>query len=336
MQHLVALATIAALVLGAQSVADRHSKQIEEDASWVNLAGRQRMLSQRVCLLAGEVERPSTSEDAARVATELRDSVAAFGDDHSKLLEYFQPERNLDAEGVLTRLFFELEPDYRTIVQAANERIATADTKRHSSRPQGSPSYADLRQSAERFLPQMERIVGQIEKDARRRAAAARTAQQFLLWATILALPPIYLVVIDPAIRRTQRASEECRAALRHADEMLAQIAAANQELKVAHQAAEAASRAKSVFLANVSHELRTPLNAIRGFTTRLLKKLGPSLDERHSDALKTVDRNARSLQKLIDKLLEISSGFLPDGDVNDHLIRRDGHRKLDSLLSAE
>lgn len=45
-------------------------------------------------------------------------------------------------------------------------------------------------------------------------------------------------------------------------------------ELLQARQAAEAASRAKSTFLANVSHEMRTPLNAIVGLSEVMMNRL--------------------------------------------------------------
>jgi len=86
-----------------------------------------------------------------------------------------------------------------------------------------------------------------------------------------------------------------------------ADLEAANSVSRRLASEAKAANQAKSEFLANMSHELRTPMNSIIGFTNRLLKKLGPELEERHLDALQTVDRNAKHLLGLINDILDIS-----------------------------
>jgi len=72
--------------------------------------------------------------------------------------------------------------------------------------------------------------------------------------------------------------------------------------------AAEAASRAKTLFLAQMSHELRTPLNSIIGYSARLLKKLTSSLEPRYIEALDTIERNGEHLLNLINDLLDIAS----------------------------
>ena len=81
----------------------------------------------------------------------------------------------------------------------------------------------------------------------------------------------------------------------------------AQDEIHSAKEQAEKSNRAKTQFLASMSHELRTPLNSILGFTHRLQKTIGRTLNERHQDALNTIERNTSHLMTLINDLLDIS-----------------------------
>ena len=79
---------------------------------------------------------------------------------------------------------------------------------------------------------------------------------------------------------------------------------AAEDALRAAQQAAEAANRSKSEFLSRMSHELRTPLNAVLGFSQLL--KLQP-LPEQESEAVDQILRGGRHLLDLINEVLDIS-----------------------------
>jgi PAS domain S-box-containing protein len=72
-----------------------------------------------------------------------------------------------------------------------------------------------------------------------------------------------------------------------------------------AKEAAEAANRAKTEFLANISHELRTPLNGVLGFTQVLQKQ--PDISPKHKEYLSYISRSGNHLLTLINDLLDLS-----------------------------
>ncbi|WP_019502531.1 PAS domain S-box protein [Pseudanabaena sp. PCC 6802] len=79
----------------------------------------------------------------------------------------------------------------------------------------------------------------------------------------------------------------------------------AEAELKQAKEAAEAANRAKSEFLANISHELRTPLNGILGYTQILQN--AECLTQQHLEGLHVIQQCGAHLLTLIDDILDLS-----------------------------
>ena len=76
-------------------------------------------------------------------------------------------------------------------------------------------------------------------------------------------------------------------------------------ELRMAKDSAEAATRAKSEFLANMSHELRTPLNGVIGYAQLLQRDRTLSPGQR--DALNAISACGSHLLDLINDVLDLS-----------------------------
>jgi signal transduction histidine kinase/DNA-binding response OmpR family regulator len=107
-----------------------------------------------------------------------------------------------------------------------------------------------------------------------------------------------------PATIPSSPAEEAERLITRESGATVRRLEAELQRARKAADDAEAASRAKSAFLANVSHEIRTPLNGILGMAHLVAQdELSPTQRER----MRILQTSADSLLHVINDLLDFS-----------------------------
>ena len=106
---------------------------------------------------------------------------------------------------------------------------------------------------------------------------------------------------VDRGVTERIAAETELKRRRDHLEEL---VTARTAELSLAKEATEAASRAKSTFLATRSHELRTPMSATIGMTELALRKAS---DPKQQDYLGKVATASRQLLGLIDDIFDIS-----------------------------
>lgn len=312
--YCIALSLIGLLAIIGQLSVQQALHQLQNDSSLVNMAGRQRMLSQRIPLLivqgwlAEDASREgATSEVQDTGAHETEETAGRSRPELAQLLERWRAnhltlQRGQDESGeripmsaTMQALFAEISPSF-TRLEGLARRYADDSGKVGAPDERRSDWQQMTRASAE-FVQRMDGLVGQYESEARQRVERLRWTERGLLVATLLVLLGEGILIFYPAVssfRSTFQELQETTAALSTAKAM-----------------AEEANQSKSRFLRRLSHELRTPLHASLG-TLGLLRR--QPMAAPHRRQLRIAHHATRALRSMVDDLLDmarIESGAL-------------------------
>src|SRR5215468_9640118 len=150
-RYVGALLIVAGLLVAGQTVIHQLLARQEGDAQVINLAGRQRMLGQRLCTLALAI-----GSDTGERARHTRDQLVRTADEWQRTqtaLRAGRPETGLRGSNspAIVELFAQIDPDHRAMLDAAR---AAAALPAGSSRPDHAEA---VRTHQDVFLAGMDR-----------------------------------------------------------------------------------------------------------------------------------------------------------------------------------
>ena len=207
-RYALTLLTVAALSIGGQVIVHGALRDEETRAHVLNLAGRQRMLGERLGKTALALRDPPATDATTAVAslhTNLDTTLRALESAHAELRQ---------VDGLLTD---DLDPDPHL------QALATATAALQRSATPTREQVAALLAHQDRWVATMDAVVARYEQASIAHVDRLRSTELALLALVLLTLLVEGLLVLRPALRRLHRAVE---LALRGARQRAALLAA--------------------------------------------------------------------------------------------------------------
>lgn len=204
-RYIVALLLIAILTLVSQAVIQVSIADQEHDSRIVNIAGRQRMLSQKITKTCYYIAEAESAEAREGYRNQLEEALGLWQRSHAGLQrgdpEFGLPGKN-SAQVMI--LFKGIEANHQAMISAAQQVLAAPDSQMVLRR-----ATQIISANEPKFLPGMDAIVFRYDAEAKERVSSAKYLEIGLAIITLLVLVLEARFIFAPAVSRLRRDMRE-------------------------------------------------------------------------------------------------------------------------------
>lgn len=297
--YILALTIIALTISVSQFFSQRFITYTKVDSRVVNISGRQRMLSQKICKSAIKLVTTNDSIVFEKSKTELSNAVELWTKSHHAL-QYGDKELGIySINNSDTVLFFfkKLNPAFKTIAVAAHD-LAENITYQERTNTQWQNYLNQILDNENIFLTTMDEITFQYDIEARQKMCRLSLLDYILYAFAILLLLMEAFFIFRPALKRLKFTTQQLV-------ERERQLEQAKVE-KIFLEKLKAKNKELEQFNYITSHDLQEPLNSIISFSN-LLKASEDKLDDIGVKSIEVIIRLSNRMKNFITSLLEYS-----------------------------
>ncbi len=268
---------ITVLVLGINQIFIQYwLKQKKTDANTINVAGKQRMLSQRIAAEFYVIDKEAKS------SVFLKSLLEQWVDTHHSLISRMEESNILLEKGGNIRDEFKKLNPYITFIQ---EQVKSIENS--------SVNLGAITQNQNNFLEAMDAIVKKLEENSDKKLSFIVWIEYFLFFLALLILVlEVYFIYkpIESKVRQASIVLEDKNEKLNHA---LEKIKIKNKELQ------------EITYIA--SHDLQEPLRTVSSMVDMFGVKYKASFDEQGKTMLGFIESATSRMRNLVKDLLEYS-----------------------------
>jgi signal transduction histidine kinase len=313
--YIIALSTIALLTIAGQLLVQRSLNHRLIDSYTVNRAGRQRMLSQKICKLALLIQYGKDDSTKAMIK-ELRETVSVWEQFHNGLF-HGNTKLNLygDNSAEVNEIFTDIEPYFQEMLRSAKAIPVSTSSNELPGHVQNILEYEG------RFLNGMEFIVGQFEVESREKVAVLKKVESLLFSMTLLVLLLEGLFIFRPAAKKIRESYERLKKINSKLEqkvkERTEELFKKNRELKLKNNELSKINKDLDTFVYTTSHDLKAPISNIEGLVTVLAEEI-----QSDDNSQPIIDMIRQSIQKFKTLLQDLSIvGKIKQQSVDENLL---------------
>lgn len=219
--YIIALSAIALSVIISQILVRKHLNDQQSDSSVINVAGRQRMLSQKLTkeILLLSIE--SSQENKIALKDKLKETLALWRLSHRSLQmgndSLGLPGANSD---IIAKMFSELNPTFSAINDSAKTIVEAIEDDPSISINALTDEIEKVKLNEGDFLRMMDQIVNQFDLEADAKVSWLRKLEIFLMAFTLLMLLGELLFVFWPTAIAVKNSLAELLVAEKRAKKM--------------------------------------------------------------------------------------------------------------------
>jgi len=208
-RYVLALSLIGCLVLFSQGMIQLAIYFQQDDSRIVNIAGRQRMLSQRITKAVFGLYASTEASLRQRYSAELKASLDLWERSHRGLQ---LGDKELGLPGLnsaqVTEMFAGIEAQHQAMLQAGKRLLVLVSSATYDAQALLEPLQV-IQSQEQSFLKGMDAIVFQYDSEAKLKVEAVKVVEILLLLLTGLTLTLEALFIFRPAQRQIESTMEE-------------------------------------------------------------------------------------------------------------------------------